>query len=130
MKKWMVLSILLYTQCVHGIPAQVILVRDAEKDNTGYLSVRGLERAGALASFLTMHEDLLSEGLPAAIFAARPTPNFPPYQNDDQSNRCSPDRRTYCSIIKTSSAPGYGRFEEIDLAQTVFTILIMKGKMS
>lgn len=58
-----------------ALPAQVIIVRHAEKDPvTRQLSEQGYERAGALAYYLTETDYLLNFGLPAAIFASRSVP--------------------------------------------------------
>jgi hypothetical protein len=57
-------------------PAEIILLRHAEKpafDWNVHLSKEGRKRAAALADFLTTNPLLLSNGLPAALFAARPT---------------------------------------------------------
>lgn len=59
---------------LYTLPAQVIIVRHAEKDPRVGLNQQGQERAGALAYYLTQTDYLLNFGLPAAIFASRPTP--------------------------------------------------------
>lgn len=61
---------LLYPQ-----PAQVIIVRHAEKDPvTRQLTQQGMERAAALAYYLTQTDYLLKFGPPAVIFASRSVP--------------------------------------------------------
>lgn len=62
---------------VLGRPAQVILLRHAEKpwdDADIHLSDRGEKRARALAGFLTNNPSLTNRGLPTLLFATRPTP--------------------------------------------------------
>jgi len=59
-------------------PAQVILLRHAEKPADEWdvnLSTRGEARARALVSFFTNTPALLTNGLPVALFATRPTPH-------------------------------------------------------
>ena len=61
-------------------PAEIILLRHAEKppDDEGiHLSAQGEERARALAALLTTSPALLSNGLPAALFAPRSTSGRP-----------------------------------------------------
>jgi hypothetical protein len=58
-------------------PAQIIIIRHAEKpddDRDQRLSLEGRERAMALAPYLTSTPELLTNGLPVALFASRPTP--------------------------------------------------------
>jgi hypothetical protein len=57
-----------------GMPAQIIIIRHAEKDpSSGQLvDPQGLERAAALAYYLTATDYLQNFGPIAAIFAARP----------------------------------------------------------
>lgn len=58
-----------------ALPAQVIIIRHAEKDPvTRNLTEQGQERAGALAYYLTETDYLLNYGLPFALFASRSVP--------------------------------------------------------
>ena len=69
------LFLLLVAEAVIGRPAQVILLRHAEKPEEvwdPHLSPRGEERARALVSFFTNTPALTTNGLPVALFAARP----------------------------------------------------------
>lgn len=60
---------------IYALPAQVTIVRHAEKDPvTRGLTQQGLERAAALAYYLTQTNYLLNFGPPAAIFASRSVP--------------------------------------------------------
>jgi hypothetical protein len=57
-------------------PAEIILLRHAEKpadEKNPNLSARGEERAKALPSLVTNLPVLAGNGLPSAVFAARPT---------------------------------------------------------
>ncbi len=60
---------------LHALPAQVIVLRHAEKDPiTRGLTQQGQERAAALSYYLTQTDYLLNYGPPAAIFASRSFP--------------------------------------------------------
>lgn len=60
---------------LHALPAQVIVIRHAEKDPiTRGLTHQGEERAAALSYYLSQTDYLLHFGLPAAIFASRSVP--------------------------------------------------------
>jgi len=62
-------------QSVLARPAEIILLRHAEKppDETNvHLSATGKERARALVQFFTNTPALTTNGLPVALFAARP----------------------------------------------------------
>ncbi len=64
-------------------PAQVLIIRHGEKPpekSAVSLSLKGRERAMALAPFLTETPELLRHGLPAALFATKIAP-------DDLSHR-------------------------------------------
>lgn len=64
-------------QRVEAQPAQVILLRHAEKldDSNPHLSARGKQRARALVGFLTKTPTLTQNGLPVALFVPRLTHN-------------------------------------------------------
>ena len=69
------LLFLIVVEAVMARPAQVILLRHAEKPEEvwdPHLSPRGEERARALVSFFTNTPALTGNGLPVALFAARP----------------------------------------------------------
>jgi hypothetical protein len=62
-------------QSVLARPAEIILLRHAEKpqdDSNVHLSTIGKERARALVQFFTNTPALTANGLPVALFAARP----------------------------------------------------------
>lgn len=57
-----------------GKPAQVILIRHAEKPDTGHeLSLKGRERAAALVPYFLGNPDVLKYGAPAALYAQKST---------------------------------------------------------
>jgi phosphohistidine phosphatase SixA len=65
-------------QSLRSHPAEIILIRHAEKppdDANLHLTARGRERAGALAALLTTAPDFVAHGRPVALFAARSTPH-------------------------------------------------------
>lgn len=69
---------LLFPIFLFSAPAQVILIRHAEKPATGNgLSLKGRERAHAFVPFFQGAPSVLSYGLPEAIFAAAPSTNDP-----------------------------------------------------
>src|SRR5690348_14777746 len=58
---------------IDAIPARVLLIRHAEKPPTGnQLSIKGKERAAALAPFFAESREWQKYGKIAAIYAARP----------------------------------------------------------
>jgi hypothetical protein len=68
------LALISLTQ-LQAAPAQIILIRHAEKPANGNeLSTRGRERAAALAPYFIETEQLITNGVPSAIYAmAAPT---------------------------------------------------------
>jgi hypothetical protein len=63
------------SQLLYALPAQVIIIRHAEKDPiTRGLTQQGMERAAALAYYLTQTNYLLNFGPPFALFASRSVP--------------------------------------------------------
>ena len=55
-----------------ALPAQVIIIRHAEKPPQGNeLSLKGKERAAALVPYFTETENLITNGTPAAIYAMK-----------------------------------------------------------
>ena len=63
--------LLLVPVLLSATPAQVVLIRHAEKHDAGdTLSLKGRERAMALVPFFSGNPKVLSYGLPAAVYAA------------------------------------------------------------
>ena len=65
------------TCAVSARPAEIILIRHAEKpfeETNVHLAPQGQERARALVPLLTSKALFITNGLPVALFAARPTP--------------------------------------------------------
>jgi len=77
-------NIILFATCIFlysfvnldAMPAQICIIRNAEKsDQNNSLSLKGKERAAALVPFFMENENLITYGLPAAIYAmGAPTP--------------------------------------------------------
>ena len=64
---------LLFAAPLCAQPAQVILIRHAEKPPTGnMLNTKGRERAAALVPYLLETDDLTKFGKPVAIYAQQP----------------------------------------------------------
>jgi len=58
------------TTSIEAMPAQVIIIRRAEKERVeGDISLKGKERAAALAPYFMEEHELLQYGPPVAIFA-------------------------------------------------------------
>ena len=61
-------------QNVSAQPAQIILIRHAEKNESEediYLNERGRERARAYVQYFTRNQELLHYGLPSALYAMK-----------------------------------------------------------
>jgi hypothetical protein len=70
------LSILLIPLILNATPAEVLVIRHAEKPAGAegtHLSARGLERAQALVQFFTTDPRMIEFGQPVAVFAGSPT---------------------------------------------------------
>ena len=71
-----ILTLILSLNSAFAKPAEIILLRHAEKppdEMNVHLSARGKERAQSLAAFLTSTPALVTNGLPVALFATHPT---------------------------------------------------------
>jgi hypothetical protein len=71
-----ILAGLLAVQNAFALPAQIILLRHAEKpadESDTHLAPQGRVRAAALVSFLTTAPQLVTNGPPVALFAVQPT---------------------------------------------------------
>ena len=122
------LSLLFLWLCINftstsldALPAQVIIVRHAEKyEGVGpypyQLNPQGLRRAGALASFFTLADPgttnvvLFDNGLPTMLFASRPVNDW-----DNNTIRCIQTISTVAAALRLPihSGFGYGQVEEL-----------------
>jgi hypothetical protein len=70
---FLLLVAFLFSITAYALPAEVIIIRHAEKPPVGnQLSARGMERAVALAPYFLNTAALLKFGTPVAIYAQRP----------------------------------------------------------
>jgi hypothetical protein len=103
-------------------PAQVILIRHAEKAAAGDgLSAKGQQRAAALAPYFLQTEELLTHGKPIAIFAQQPSDNRP-------SRRCIETVKPLAAALDVQVQQYY----HSEFAKTVKSILKRRryeGKM-
>lgn len=113
---------------ISAIPAQVMIIRHAEKDSTGNLSERGLERAGALAPYISLSSFLLNFGTPVAIFAARPNLNTPPFHPDEGTARCLQTVGPTAAFLKLPIHPGYAKLQESEIANFILNHSAYDGK--
>ena len=68
------IAFLAFSLPLHAKPAQVFIIRHAEKPNEGNtLSLKGFERAAALAPFFMGTSEYLKQGTPVAIYAMKPS---------------------------------------------------------
>ncbi len=76
MKRLLFLILLLAVPAVFAQPVQIILIRHAEKPddkNDPHLTTQGREHARALVDYVIHAPELLTNGLPAALFATHAT---------------------------------------------------------
>jgi hypothetical protein len=108
-------------------PAQVIIIRHAEKQADGSLSQMGFERAGALAPYFTFTDYLTTFGLPVSIFAARPTVPTPPFQPDENTQRCIDTIAPTALLLRKPIHSGYAKFQEQQLADFILNNKLYDG---
>lgn len=128
MIKWLVVILSCVVLQVHAHPAQVMIIRHAEKNFVGDLNQQGLERANALAVYFENQPELQIYGPPVAIFAARPTLNTFPYEFDDNSARCLQTVAPTAQLFKMPIHAGYAKFQEEELAEFIMSHGDYKGK--
>jgi hypothetical protein len=131
MKKFAVLlSLFAYTIALPLIaqPAQVIIIRHAEKQPDGNLSERGFERAGALAPYFALTSTLINNGVPVAVFAARPTPPTPPYHPDENTQRCIDTIAPTALFLRQPIHSGYAKLQEQEIANFILSNSLYSGK--
>jgi hypothetical protein len=109
-------------------PQQVIIIRHGEKDAVGNLSQKGLERAGALAPYFAYTATLNLYGLPVALFAARPTPPYPPFGPDENTQRCIQTIGPTGELLKLPIHSGYDKFQNTQIATFILNDSTYSGK--
>lgn len=104
-------------------PAQVIIIRHGEKPETGeHLSVKGKERAAALAPYFLNTPSVLKYGPPAAIYATEVTPQNKSYRTQET---VTPLAKALGLEIKTP----FSDAQVTDLAKEVLSNSAYDGKM-
>jgi len=118
------LLFLIAAETVLARPAQVILLRHAEKPpdaSNVHLSERGESRARALVAFLTTKSAFVTNGLPAALFA----PNF---TRRGHSHRPYETLEPLAEHLKLSVQTPYGPSDYAALAKHVLSDPGLDGK--
>lgn len=115
------LSVLLtmYATSLMAIPAQVIIIPNAEIDPTGNLTQIGFERSGALAAYISLTPSLTTFGEPVSIFAARPIPNTPPNLPTDNTLACLQTVGPTALFLKLPIHPGYSKLQDAEIASFI-----------
>jgi hypothetical protein len=105
-------------------PAQVLIIRNAEKpaERSGFtLSMKGQERAMAFVPFFTQTPELIYQGLPTAIFAAK----IGPGEFSQSALETITPLSNYLRVLPDAH---YARGDYADLAQEVLTNLKYQKK--
>lgn len=130
MKRFLVLLTLLgiFNSYLTAQPAQVLIIRHAEKDFEGNLDQIGQERAEALSIYFTSQPDLQKYGSPVSIFAARPTVNTFPFGTDENTGRCLQTISPTAQQLRLPIHAGYAKFQEEELARFILDYAPYRGK--
>jgi hypothetical protein len=105
-------------------PAQVLIIRHAEKPSEKSavsLSLKGQERAMAFVPFFTQTPELIYQGLPTALFAAKIGPG-------EFSQRTLETITPLSTYLKVLPDAHYAKWDYADLAQEVLTNLKYQKK--
>lgn len=122
------LVIAAFTQSLVATPAQVIIVPNAEIDALGNLTQEGLERAGALAAYLTLTPNFTSFGEPVVIFAARPTTTTPPNNPTDNTQACIRTIAPTAEALRLPIHSGLSKQQTDKLATLILNNPLYDGK--
>lgn len=76
--KYILLCALGIASHLGALPAEVLIIRHAEKAADGFLSLKGKERAAALVPFFAENRELTAHGTPVAIYAKQYLPEQHP----------------------------------------------------
>lgn len=103
-------------------PAQVIIIRHAEKPDHGEtLSTKGLERAAALAPYFMNTPAVLEFGTPVALYATNVTPN-------DKSLRTQETLTPLAQALGQTVKHPYTKDQYKELVAEIFTTPEYEGK--
>ena len=118
------LSIFIVLACqLPAIPAQVLIIRHAEKPSEGNsLSLKGKERAAAYIPFFMETKELLAHGTPTAIYAAQAS-------HDDPSQRSVETVQALADKLKITINTKYGRDDYKAMVDEIKSDPSYKGKM-
>jgi hypothetical protein len=126
MYRWSGLALaacVLWASAARGQPAQVILIRHAEKPPEGHdLSLKGRERAAALAPFFLGAPEVLTYKTPAAIYAQAVT-------KEDRSRRPIETVTPLAKALMLDLITRYGHSDYPQMAKDVLANPDYKGKM-
>ena len=123
MIRWLILLVLLPAHVALSRPAEIILLRHAEKpgdDNNPNLSAMGFERARALPALFTNSTTFTTNGSPFVLFAARPTLHG--------SRRCVQTLRPTARALRQILRVPFGAKNYALLASHVLTNSALDGK--
>ncbi len=117
------LAALNITTSMHAMPAQVIIIRHAEKPPEGHsLSTKGKERAAALAPFFLENKEVLTFGTPVAIYAmAAP--------KEDSSKRPIETVKPLAEALKLTTKDTYARDSYKKMVDEIKADTSYEGKM-
>lgn len=104
-------------------PAQVIIIPTGEVDASGNLTEQGLERAGALPEYISFTPNLLFYGVPASIFAARPTS-----LSSDNTQACMLTVGPTAQTLKLPIHGGYSKLQNRNIASFILSNPNYNGK--
>lgn len=123
MKKFLCVLLLTIATSLQALPLQVIIIRHGEKNPANAeLLPKGIERAGALASYLTeldpdfpgTNYQFLAFGPPTVVFAARPVAS-----SDDFTTRCIQTVIPVAQTLKLPIHSPYGPGQEQQFASFI-----------
>ncbi len=116
--------IVLISSHIFATPAQVIIIRHAEKPPKGsnFLNTKGMERAQALMPYFLNTAELLEYGAPIAIYAQKPIPDNPSHR---PIQTCEPTAQA----LKLKVLTPYSHDEYATLVKEILKNPLYNGKM-
>ena len=115
--------ILFFSASLDALPAQVILIRHAEKPLEGNeLTIEGQKRAAALATYFTKAPEVLRFGPPAALYAMRPA-------REDSSVRPIQTLTPLASVLNLKINTDYSNDQYLEMVRAIKNNPAYLGKM-
>lgn len=111
--------------CLDAAPAQVIIIRHAEKPHTGNslsLSTKGKERAEALVPFFMETNEFLTYGTPVAIYAMKPS-------KADPSERSIETVKPLAQVLKLTIKQNHDRNDYKQLVNEILNDPTYHGRL-